>query len=281
MRGVRARAHWPEYAIEAAGLGLFMLSACAFGVLLGHPASPVSAALPGPLARRALVGLAMGLTAVALIYSPWGRRSGAHFNPATTLTFWRLGKVEAHDALGYAAAQTAGGLAGVGLAAALAGPALAHPEVRYAATAPGPAGAAAAFAAEAAMTFVLMSVVLRVSNSARFARCTGLAAGALVALYITLAAPLSGMSLNPARSLASAVPAGAWDAFWVYLAAPPIGMLAAGAIYARGGARVVHCAKLDHRPASRCIFRCRQAELAAGPRATSRVSQAKVAHPAP
>src|SRR2546428_9952053 len=112
------RAHWPEYGIEAAGLGLFMVSACVFGTLFEHPASPVVSALPDPLTRRALMGVAMGLTAVLLIYSPWGRRSGAHFNPATTLTFWRLGKVETRDAVGYAIAQALGALAGVLLAAA-------------------------------------------------------------------------------------------------------------------------------------------------------------------
>ena len=80
-------AHWPEYLAEAAGLGFFMVSACAFGTLLGHPDSPVVRVLPDPVARRVLMGLAMGVTAVGLIYSPWGQRSGAHFNPATTLTF--------------------------------------------------------------------------------------------------------------------------------------------------------------------------------------------------
>src|SRR5262249_54502831 len=61
------RAHWPEYLAEAAGLGLFMVSACAFGTLLGHPDSPVVRMLPDPVARRVLMGLAMGLTAVGLI----------------------------------------------------------------------------------------------------------------------------------------------------------------------------------------------------------------------
>ena len=69
--------HWPEYLAEALGLGLFMLSACVFGTLLGHPASPAARAIPDGFPRRLLMGLAMGLTAVALIYSPWGRRSGA------------------------------------------------------------------------------------------------------------------------------------------------------------------------------------------------------------
>ena len=92
------RAHWPEYLMEGALLGLFMMSACAFAVLLEHPGSAVHAALPDAFVRRALMGLAMGATAVAIIFSGWGKRSGAHINPATTLTFLRLGKVQAADA---------------------------------------------------------------------------------------------------------------------------------------------------------------------------------------
>ena len=278
------RAHWPEYAIEAAGLGAFMLVACVFGALLGYPASPVVHALPDPLARRALMGVAMGLTAVALIYSPWGRRSGAHFNPATTLTFWRLGKVQTRDAVAYAAAQVAGGLAGVALAAAVLGSALAHVDVRYVATVPGPSGPAVAFAAEVAMTFVLMSVILRVSNTAALMRLTGVAAGALVALYITLEAPISGMSLNPARTLASAVPAGAWDAFWIYVVAPPLGMVLAAEVYVRRrGALAVYCAKLHHDDGP-CVFRCRFGELRAAriehaPPPMPHVSERQIGHP--
>jgi hypothetical protein len=72
------RRAWPEYLMEAAGLGLFMLSACGFTVLLFHPASPATRFVPDPFLRRALIGLAMGLTAVVLVYSPLGKRSGAH-----------------------------------------------------------------------------------------------------------------------------------------------------------------------------------------------------------
>ena len=273
------RPRWPQYAIEAAGLGVFMVVACTLGTLLGHPDSPVVQAVPSPLARRALMGVAMGLTAIALIYSPWGRRSGAHLNPATTLMFWRLGKVDTRDAIGYAIAQVVGGLAGVSVAASVVGAGLGHPDVRYVATMPGAAGAAVAFAAEVVIAFVLMSVVLRVSNDTALARFTGCAAGALVALYITVEAPLSGMSLNPARSLASAVPAHAWTGFWIYVAAPPLGMMAAAELYVRRhGADAVFCAKLHH-DAGPCIFRCRWRELAASPAsyAASRVSQAQIA----
>ncbi len=255
--GGALRAHWPEYAIEAAGLAAFMVAACAVATLLEHPASPVRQALPDPRLRRVPTGLAMGLTAVALIYSPWGRRSGAHFNPALTLAFWRLGKVRGWDAAFYALAQVAGGLAGVGIAWLGVGGALADPRVRFAATVPGPAGAGAAFAAELGMTFVLMSVVLLVSNRPGLARWTGLCAAALVALYIVVEAPLSGMSLNPARSVGSAAWAAAWPGLWVYLTAPPLGMLLAAETYARAAGRAaVRCAKLRHDGAARCIFRC-------------------------
>ena len=91
--------HWPEYLLEAAGLGLFMISACLVTVLLEYPSSPVRQALPDPWVRRLLIGIAMGLTAISLIYSPLGKRSGAHLNPAVTLTFLRLGKIEPWDAV--------------------------------------------------------------------------------------------------------------------------------------------------------------------------------------
>lgn len=250
------RRHWPEYAIEAAGLGLFMAFAGLFGVLLYHPASPVVNAIPDPFGRRVFMAVAMGLTATALIYSPWGQRSGAHFNPAVTLTFFRLGKVAGWDAGFYAAAQAAGGVIGISVVAALMGGRVAHPAVRYVTTVPGAWGAGAAFAAEALISFGLMVVVLAVSNTPRLARFTGLCAGALVATWIIVEAPLSGMSMNPARSLASALPANLWTAFWIYLTAPPLGMLLAAELHTRLGRLPVLCAKLDHDGGQRCIFRC-------------------------
>src|SRR5215510_9182440 len=95
------RQHWLEYLMEAAELGLFMLSACTFGVLLEYPGSPVRQALTEPLLRRFLMGLAMALTAIGIVYSPLGKQSGAHFNPSVTVTFFRLGKVAPSDAFFY------------------------------------------------------------------------------------------------------------------------------------------------------------------------------------
>jgi aquaporin Z len=241
--------------MEAVELGLFMVSACVFAVLLFHPDSSVPRLLPDPGARRLLIGIAMALTAVAIIYSPLGRRSGAHFNPSLTLTYTRLGRVAPLDAFFYVIAHFVGAVAGVALAARLLGARLAHAAVNYAATVPGPRGAATAFAAELAISFVLMTVVLAVSSRPRLARFTGLFAAMLVATYITLEAPLSGMSMNPARSFGSALFAGAWDVLWIYFLAPPFGMLLAAETYLRlRGPRAVACAKLNHAGTARCLF---------------------------
>jgi aquaporin Z len=255
-----AARHWPEYLMEAAGLGGFMISACVFTILLFHPASPLEAWLPDGLLRRMLMGCAMGLTAIGIIHSPWGKQSGAHLNPAVTLTFLALGRVHWTDALGYMLAQTLGGLAGVLLVAAMAGPALAAPEVWYAVTVPGPGGPPVAWATEFALAGLLMLVVLTMSAHPATARWTGCAAGVLVALFITFAAPLSGMSMNPARTLASAIPSGTWTAVWVYFTAPPAAMLGVAGLYAVvQGSRDGDCAKLHHVNRKRCIFCLRRA----------------------
>jgi aquaporin Z len=206
----------------------------------------------------------MGLTMMAIVYSPWGQRSGAHLNPSLTLTFFRLGKIEPWDAVFYIIAQFSGGIIGVVLAAAVLGQLLAHPSVNYVVTVPGQFGLMVAFGAEVAITFILMTMVLTVSNTHRLARFTGLFAGLLVASYISLEAPLSGMSLNPARTFGSAVSAQVWTALWIYFTAPLLGMLSAAQLYLwRKGAQRVICAKLHHHNNQRCIFRCgyRQAEM--------------------
>jgi aquaporin Z len=241
--------------MEAAELGLFMISACLFVALLDYPGSPAVPVVPDATLRRVLTGIAMGLTAVAIVYSPWGKQSGAHFNPSVTLTFWRLGKVGSWDAIFYVVAQFAGAVVGVLVAAVLLGEYIRHPSVNYVATLPGDYGAPLAFGAELLISFGLMSVVLTVSNTPRLARFTGLFAGAMVATYISIEAPLSGMSMNPARSFAPACVAQLWSGLWVYCVAPPLGMLMASEVYIRlKGRAAVACAKLHHQNNKRCIF---------------------------
>jgi aquaporin Z len=175
-------------------------------------------------------------------------------NPAVTLTFLRLGKIRPWDALFFVIAQVLGGLGGVLLVTALAGHAFSDPPVSYAATLPGPSGPAAAFAAEFVISAILMLTVLSLTAFKRLAPFTGLIVGCLVATYITFESPLSGMSMNPARSLASAAPGMQWHHLWIYLTAPLLGMLSGAQIFLMaGGARRVLCAKLLHPLGVPCI----------------------------
>jgi aquaporin Z len=248
------REHWPEYLIEAWALGSFMVSAGVVATLLGAPDSPVHRAIADEMWRNVAGGVAMGLTAIALIHSGWGKRSGAHMNPAVTLAFLRLRKIQPLDALFFVFAQILGGTVGVLLVAELFGHAFTDPPVSYAATLPGPQGPGVAFGAEVAISAFLMLTLLLFASSRRLARFTGVAAGCLVATYIAFESPLSGMSMNPARSFASAAPGMHWEHFWIYLVAPVFGMLAGAQIFlVVTRARRALCAKLLHPLGVRCI----------------------------
>lgn len=182
-------------------------------------------------------------------------------NPATTLTFAALGKIEAFDAALYIAAQFIGGIAGVAFASGLFPRLVRHETVRCVVTQPGkpgPGGLRLAFLGECAMTFVLFSVVLIATNHGSLAPYTPYFVGVLVALYITFEAPISGMSMNPARTLGSALGARSYRALWIYFVAPPLGMLAAAGVYSAAlGSDSVYCCKLDHTGHQPCIFHCR------------------------
>jgi len=248
--------------MEAGSLACFMISACLFTVLLHHPASPVYQTISNLFARRVLTGIAMGLTLIAIVFSPWGKQSGAHLNPSFTWTFYRLGKINAWDALFYSVAQFAGGIVGVLVSTVFLRNAIAHPAVQYAVTLPGPLGAWIALIAEIVISFLLMLTVLLVSNSPVLTRYTAFFAGSLVALYITFEAPYSGMSMNPARTFGSAFPANIWTSLWVYFLAPSMGMLLAAETYVHvNGIRRVYCAKYNHQNNKRCIFLCNYGEL--------------------
>jgi len=244
------------YAIDGALLGFFMLSACVSVVVLEYPASPVHAAVTSSFARRALVGLAMGVTAACLIYSPWGKRSGAFMNPAVVLCHARLGKLSVRDVLGYVGAQLLGSASGVLLAVTLMPGLVSDPSVNYVVTTPN-GGATTAFAAEFTLSFLMLSTVTTLNRSARLAPYTGMAAAVLVALFIAVEAPLSGMSINPARSFGSALWARLWSGFWIYLTAPVLGMLAGVELQRWLSARHDSvCGKLTHDETIECFVRC-------------------------
>jgi aquaporin Z len=252
-----SRLKWPLYFFEAVELALFMISACVFTALLFDPACPVVRMIPSPLLRRFLMGISMGVTAILIIHSPIGKRSGAHFNPAITFTYWRLRKITHTDAAFYVIFQFVGGVLGVAVAALVLGASIAIPEVNYAVTVPGQYGTAAAFLAELFMAALLMGTVLWTSNRPTLAQYTSYFVGTLITLYVLFFAPVSGFSINPARTTGSAVLAQVWTAAWIYFVAPVTGMCVSAEIYLRTqGADRILCAKLHPDPHYPCPFLC-------------------------
>jgi aquaporin Z len=263
------RAHWPEYLMEAGELALYMFFTCVLATLLQHPASPVRHFVVSPILRRALMGLAVGTTVIAIVMTPWGKQSGGHFNPAMTFAFYRLRKVEFWDALFYSTSQFTGAIVGVAIATHVLRGAPQNEAIRYAVTVPGAYGDTAALLAELTISFLLMTTVLFVSSHEVLSRYTPYFVGALYATFITFETPLSGMSMNPARTFGSAFHAGYWHGLWIYFVAPTLGMLVAAEVFLRIRGGIPHyCAKLHHTNNKRCIF-CRVDRATARPRLVS------------
>lgn len=138
--GATWRRNWPVYLMEAWGLATFMLFASSLLLLLEHPGSPVHDALPAKRLRLTVLGLVMGLVVAGIAYAPWGKRSGAHINPAVTWAFYRLGKIGGWDALGYTLAQFAGATLLIQAFELLAGEPFRHPAIGHAMSKPGLGG---------------------------------------------------------------------------------------------------------------------------------------------
>lgn len=202
-------------------------------VVFHHPDSAVARALAPAWVQRIGIGLALALLIAAMAYSPWGKRSGAHFNPAVTLGFWRLGHIGTADAIWYALAQFLGALAGGAGMHWLLEPWFSHPAIHYNTTRPteGPHGWALALGAEMLISAALLLVLLGALHSARLKHWTGALAGAALALFVVVEAPLSGMSLNPARSLGTAAAAGMAPHLWLYFVGPLAAMWATAELY--------------------------------------------------
>ena len=256
--GETLRRHWPEYAVEALFLALFVLTAGVVSAWLEVGSGLGSAIAPDRVARRVLAGIVVGATVAALIYSPWGRRSGSHMNPAITLAYLRLGKIGRWDALFYLLAQLAGGAAAVlllrtGMSSLL--PPATSPSMLSGSI--GPTNEWAAFLTEFVLAASAMLMILFTTNHASWFRGTGILYGLLIAAVVAGAAPLSDFGMNPARLLAVDLSAGLARANWLNLLPPFLGALAAVEIYRLlTGRQEVLCAKLVHNTHGRCIFRC-------------------------
>ena len=223
--------HWRHYLAEAAGLAFFMLGASVITTQLRYKDAWLHGIITTPFAQLATLGLLMSFVVAAIIYTPWGNKSGAHINPAVTLAMWRLGKIDTRDALFYIFSQFAGALVAVQIAALLLGRGYTKAGTNYVVTQPGSAGARAAFVAEWIISFVLMMTIMWALNDKKREQFAGLFIAVLLGFYLVVEEPFSGMSLNPARSFASAFAAREWKDLWIYFVAPISATLAASELF--------------------------------------------------
>ena len=192
------------FALVFAGTGAIVINQLTQG-LISHPG----------------VALTFGLIVMAMIYT-FGETSGAHFNPAVTVSFAAAGRFPWREVPQYLAAQITGGWAASGTLRALF-PTHSHLGATL------PAGSAGqSFILEVLLTFFLMLVILQVSVGAKEKGITaGIVIGAMVGLEAMFAGPISGASMNPVRSLSPALVSGHWEHLWIYLIAPLLGGLLA------------------------------------------------------
>ncbi|PYR88520.1 MAG: hypothetical protein DMF84_27875 [Acidobacteria bacterium] len=250
--GPRMRRNLPVYFCEFAGTAIMLFVGVTAVALMWAPASPMPV-VPNPMLRRLITGIMFAAGATAVVYSPLGQRSGGHINPAVTLAFWRAGKVPTRDAVAYVIAQFAGALAGA-FAAGLAWREL-TPAVQYAATTPGEGySTIVALVAETIVTFLLVFTIFVSVNKPQTASRTGIIAGILVALLVMIESPLSGTSLNPARTLGPAILVPLYRDVWIYFVGPCLGALIAVAAYVQQWGSGTVCAKLYHTEKYRCPF---------------------------
>jgi aquaporin NIP len=166
------------------------------------------------------IAAVFGLIVVAMIYTI-GPISGAHMNPAVTLGFWSAGRHKTGEVLPYAAAQLLGAVAAsFALKVMFAGL-----DTNLGVTLPA-ASAAQSFALETVMSFMLMFTIMGVATGdAAKGEMAGIAIGGVITLEAAFGGPVSGASMNPARSFGPALATGNFSHHWLYWAAPALGML--------------------------------------------------------
>ncbi|CAN5237457.1 aquaporin [soil metagenome] len=197
-----------------------------FGLVFAGAGAITINAVTGGAIGHVGIGLTFGLIVMAMIYAT-GHVSGAHLNPAVTLGFCVARHFPLRQAPVYIGAQLAGGLL-----AALALRGLFGNVGALGATLPRD-GAGQSLVLEFILTFFLMFVIMAVATDVRaVGQAAAIAIGGTVGLEALFAGPISGASMNPARSLAPALVSGTWDAQWLYVLGPVAGALAGAMAYA-------------------------------------------------
>jgi aquaporin Z len=247
--------NWSEYAAEACGTGFNLLVGLSAGVLNFSPNFPIAHLIPSHSLRLLITGLIYAGSGSLFAISPLGKLSGAHINPAVSLAFFARGKMHLHDFVGYLAAQFAGAIVGAWLLVWIwCGHAA---DVNDGVTAPGPGFPIwFVFVAEFGMTLALVLAIFAFLSSERLMRWTPFMTWMLVATLVWIGAPVSGTSLNPARSFGPSLVSWFWSYQWLYWIAPPLGSLGGVFLFrVLASERKVLTAKLFHVPHYPCIFR--------------------------
>jgi len=249
------RWHWPEYTAEFFGTAFLVFAGLSAVVFNMSGKTPMAGWIPDASLRLLVTGLCFAGSGSLVALSPLGRLSGAHINPSVSLAFWLSGKMRLCDFVAYVAAQMLGGMVGA-VALVMTWRGTAAP-VRNGMTLPG-AGFPLwfVFDCEVVMTAALVFLIFLFVSSPRLLRWTPLMNWIAVATMVWVEAPVSGTSLNPARSFGPALVSGVWTAQWLYFAAPLLGGmmgLAAFELFTPAW-RFVISGKLVHAPSYRTIF---------------------------
>jgi aquaporin NIP len=194
-------------------------------VFAGCGAAVTNASYDGALGTVG-IALVFGLVIMVMIYAT-GHLSGAHINPAVTIASTLTRHFPARDAAAYIGAQLAGAVAGALLLLAV----WTDKPARLGATVP-TVGTGSALVYEIVLTAFLMFVIMAVATDTRaVGAAAAIAIGGTVGLDALFGGPVTGASMNPARSLGPALAAGEWHAFWIYVAGPVLGAVAGGLAY--------------------------------------------------
>ena len=214
------RDQWRRAAAES--IGTFFL------VLIGPGAAMVNAAIGGGIGVAG-IALAFAFVIIAMVYA-LGHLSGAHLNPAVTVAFWSTRRFPSRDVAPYVFAQCVGAIVASVVLRAVLGP-VGHLGATLPSVIPH-VSVGAAFLIEALLSFALMFVIMAVATDDRVAPgFAPIAVGLTVGFCALTGGPLTGASMNPARSLGPALVGSEWRAHWVYWVAPMVAMVLAARMY--------------------------------------------------
>jgi aquaporin Z len=228
---------------ELVGTALLVAGGLSVVIVMFRDGSPIVRLLPNEWLRTTLSALLFGTIGSGIAVSRVGKESGAHINPAVTLGFWLMHKLDLRAAIGYVVAQLLG--AWLGALPLLAWGRMGR-SVAFGATIPGAGySTAVVLTGEIVTTFGLVATLCVFLGFRHLRRYTPLVIPFLYAVMVPLEAHISVTSTNPARTFGPAMISGRWDEWWIYWIGPMVGMLIAVGVCSSFAKRI-EVAKLYH-----------------------------------